>query len=464
MLMLILSGVLFVAGYGIYALFLGAVDGLPVLPRPWLPVEPHNDPALPPGEREKLIEQAFGKGCDELNRPVKLLLRDKGLILAAGQFTIEPDGRVKFSPFSAALFPKNKEPGPPEINTVRSDFAYFTLDNPVHFPFELADRKVMVVELRGKQGVTITNNRRTAQKNDDLEIHVAISPLFYEEQRHLIWTDGFVQLHDYQSQPKPPETRGRGMKTHLAADPGVNPAKPANAPAKPKNEGIGNVELIELLSSVEMHLYVDASDGFLGGPDAAQTPKPVAGQPVQKDHVFIRTAGTFTYDPNKELAIFDGPAKSRGGLLGNHPEQVLVSRKLREEKFDQLVSNHLKVHFRKKASPPAGAPPPQPGLGGGDKEIEKGIRTVEPGQKVTLTMDSPNLEADGTELQYHCAVPGTGPRTVLTGSPMRAVKDGHKIQAPLLDLTGADKAGNGQRGFAQRSEERRVGKECRSRW
>jgi len=335
-----MSAILFVMSYGVYALFLGAVDGLPVLPAEWGVPDPMVPQVFPPGERERLIEKAFGKNCDELNRPVKLLVRDKGMIVSAGQFSIETDGRVKFSPFSAAMFPKNKDGGYPEIDTVRADHAYFTLDEPVQFPFELPNRKVMAVELRGPQGVTITNNRRTPEKSDDIVIHVAISPLFYEDQRNLIWTEGFVKLQDFQSQPEPTTVTGKGMKIHLTPGSGPNKPKGAEVAAKPKGDAVNNIELIELLSSVNMHLYVDPRDGFLGGPDAAQAPKPKAGQPSQKDHVFIRTAGTFTYDPNKELAFFDGPAKNRGGAVGQHPEQVLVSRELPGKKFDQLVSNH----------------------------------------------------------------------------------------------------------------------------
>ena len=92
----------------------------------------------------------------------------------------------KLSPFSAALFPKGRRDGKfPEINTVKCDFAFLTLDEPVKLPSELANRKVTAIELRGNSGVTLTNNRRTPDKSDDIEVFVARSPLFYEESRNL---------------------------------------------------------------------------------------------------------------------------------------------------------------------------------------------------------------------------------------------------------------------------------------
>jgi hypothetical protein len=450
-LLLVGALLLFLSGYAVYALFLGGIDGLTQLPPEWLPPDGEAvvPPALPLPLRELMIQQAFGKDCDELRRQIKLLVRDKGLVLAAGEFFIEQDGRVKLAPFSAAMFPKSKDGGKPEIYTVQCDFAFLTLDKPVQYPSELANRKVTAVELRGSQGVTLINNRRTEDfKGDDLEIHITMSPLFYEERRNLVWTDGWVKLQDFQSQPKPTLITAKGMELHLSPDASPNKPRATRAAAKAKGQNTSNIDLLILRSNVNMHFYVDASDGFLGNSDdrpARKAPGPKAMP--EKSHVFIRTLGPFTYDPNKELAWFDSPPAGAGGLLAAQPEQVFVSREHPEKKFDQLVCDRLALHFRKKSASAKAAP--QDPAHGSDKEIESAVATVRPGQKVTLTMDTENLEAYGSELHYHCADPGHGPQTMLKGAPMRAIKDGNKIKAQELHLTANDRDGKGQRVYAK---------------
>ncbi len=72
--------------------------------------------------------------------------------------------------------------------------------------------------------------------------------------------------------------------------------------------------------------------------------------------------------------------------------------------------------------------------------------------EVTLSMDTENLVAWGTELFYRSPTATTGPQTILRGSPakrMHAVKDGHTIEAQDLHLIGADKYGNGQQVIAK---------------
>jgi hypothetical protein len=457
--MLFVSLLILLGGYGVYAVVFGGIDGLPPLPVGMGP-DPVIEDAFEPEEglREKMLRQAFGPNAEELKRQIRLLVRDKGMVMSAGQFEIVEDGRVKFSPFSAALYPKNKDGGYPEINTVQCDFAFLTLDKPVQTPSELANRKVTAVELRGgTRGVTIINNRRTDAKSDDIEVHVSTSPLHYDERKNLIWTEGWVKLQDFQSQPKPTVITAKGMHMQLSADAGPNRPKQANPAPRPKGEGIANIERLVLHSNVNMHLYVENGDGFLGtgeAPPADAAPvKPVAlfvgppKPPPEKSHVFIRTNGPFTYDLTQELAWFDCPPVLKGGVLPAEPEQVLASREHPEKKFDQLLCDHLKLQFRKKAVPP-GQPPPQDNTTG-NKEIETAIATARPGQKVTLTMDTENLEADGEELHYYAADPSRGPKTILKGRPMRAIKEGHKIRARELQLTGADKHGKGRQAYAK---------------
>src|SRR5207253_1891268 len=132
-------------------------------------------------------------------------------------------------------------------------------------PTELANRKIVAVELRGSRGVTLINNRRSPEKTDDIELLVRMSPLYYEERRDLVWTDGFVQLLDMQTQPRPTMIKAKGMELHLAKEVSPNRPKAAKAPAK-KGENVSGVELVVLRSNVDMHLWVEPGDGFLAGP------------------------------------------------------------------------------------------------------------------------------------------------------------------------------------------------------
>jgi hypothetical protein len=444
----------FLSGYSVYAFFLGGIDGLPPLPLEYAPrTGPAEKIEIIVGLREKMIEQAFGPDCEELRRHIRLLVKDKGMILSAGQFSIETDGRVKFEPFSAALFSKTKEGEYPEINTVKCDFAFLTLDKPVQVPSELANRKVMAVELRSiRDKVKLTNNRRTPAKNDDVEVEIAMRPLYYEDRTNLIRTDGYVHLKDFQSQPRPTEIKALGMELHLSPDSSPNKPRVAKTPTQPKGEGVNSVELIVLRQTVEMHLWVDTNDGFLGREETPPGAKPVgkAEAPPPKSQVFIKTPGPFTYDLTKELAWFDSPPVLKGGVLPASPQRVLVSRWHPESKTDQIDCDHLKLQFRKKAVSPGAkknvAPADSPT---GDKEIEWAIATSRPGQQVTLAMDTQGLEAYGYEMHYYAEEPGRGPKTIVKGSPMRAVKDFHKIRARELHLTANDKDGKGQAAYAK---------------
>ncbi len=353
----------------------GQLVGLPPLPPEFVEDSDENGPPPPKQEsqRETMLRQAFGAGSEEMSRPIRLLVRDKGMVVSAGQFSIEVDGRVKFAPFSAAIFPKHKDGGYPEINTFQCDFAFLALDKPVQMPWELVNRELTAVELRGGggRGVKIINNRRTPEENDDLEVIVTQAPLFYEARRNLIWSDGYVKLCDFQSQPKPTVVIGRGMEMHLAPDSGPN---------KPNVEDIGKVELLILRSNVSMYFYLDSYEGFLDGNDAAPAPKMPGGAQVRivqaeghrsrhndlagvraeptknppdkisPEKFRISTNGTFTYDATKGLAWFDSAPRSKDGTP---PMQVLVSRDDPTEPYDQILCDHLKLQFRKNTRPSA---------------------------------------------------------------------------------------------------------------
>ena len=448
--LILLGGLaLFISGYLVYAYFLGGIDGLPLLSEEYLPDK--NGPGvtiqepIPDGESEKKLKWAFGPECEELRRPIKLDLRSKGVFLAASQFDIEPDGRVKLSPFSAALFPKSKGEVFPEINTVQCEFAYLTLDRPVANLTELSNRKIVGVELRGNRGVTMVNNRRSAEKNDDIELLITNGPLFYEEAKDLIWTDGYVQLLDTQTQPHPTKITAKGMELKLAANTGPNRPKASKTKAK---SDASDVEMLTLKSNVDMHLYVDASSGFLAGPGDFKNKQIVSKAPAaEKSQVTIKTNGPFHYDVPKKLAWFDSPPVPKGTVPAA-PEQVLVSREHKigdSKKYDQLLCDHLELQFREKPAVEGKTPREGQAM---SKDIDTALATTR-SKDLVLTMDTENLEAYGSELHYRSPTATTGAQTILKGSPLRAVKDGHKIEARELHLISADKIGNGQQAFAK---------------
>ena len=55
---------------------------------------------------EFLLDHAFGERCQELGYPIKLSVQGQEILLATDQALIEPDGRLKLSPFSVAVFKK----------------------------------------------------------------------------------------------------------------------------------------------------------------------------------------------------------------------------------------------------------------------------------------------------------------------------------------------------------------------
>ncbi len=198
-LILIAGTMLFLFAFVLYDLFLGGYDGLPPLPPDYVnnPEWERDKWSPDPTDDEKKMAMAWGRESDEARRPFILNIGSKGMLLSVDKFEIEPDGKVKLSPFSVALFPKKKgDTSYPEINTIQCDFAYLTLDRPVSNFTELTSRRVIAIELRGSSGVTIVNNRRTPEKNDDIEVTIKSAPVYYEERTNKIWSEGFVKLLD----------------------------------------------------------------------------------------------------------------------------------------------------------------------------------------------------------------------------------------------------------------------------
>jgi lipopolysaccharide export system protein LptA len=464
-LLLVVGFALFFTTYEIYAHFLGGIDGLPPLPEAYWPSdEPPIDLSKLPvrkNEADLKLSQAFGEDCQEVKeRTIKLVVSTRGLVLAANQFTIEPDGRVKLTPFSIAIFGKDRPDFKyPDINTVRANEAYLTFDRPVSSPTEIGNRKIVGGELRGT--ITINNNRRTPEKNDDIQVTIGDKPLFYREADHRVWTDGTVELLDTQSRPNPTKINAVGMELYLTTT-----ASPAKGGKKGKGETISGVDRILLKKNVKMHLYVDARSGFLGDgrpagaanaePRGAARPpaKTAPGSPgprppePEKAHVMIDTDGPFHYDLRTEVATFDTPPRRPRGSAPLGRDQVLVYRehelgKGQGQQYDQLLCDHLKLQFRRK-------PGTDPRAGRDSQSVDREIESAHAtGQEVVLSLDTEHLEARGTDLVYHCPTADRGPETTLKGNPLQATKDCNVIHASELWLLGSAQKGGPQRATAR---------------
>ena len=428
----------------VYVVFVGG-DTLPPLPAMFMPRQAdaaieEKGPAM--GENELRIRQAFGNESKEIERKSKVWSASKGVVLAFDTFTKEDDGRVRFAPFSAAIFPKDKAPKAfPEINIVQCEYALVTFDQPIGSLAELSRRKVIAVELGGRGGVKLANNRRTLANNDDLELRIRDGgKLYYEEARNLIWTESHIQLLDTQSKPRPTEITAQGMEILLAKDASINAppkdkgAKPAPAAKAPDASPFGGIERVTLKSNVDMHLHVDNGSAFMN-PGADATKKPKAGT-EEKSHIHVKTNGKFVYELTKEHARFDAPEAN-----GQLADRVTVTRHLGgAPRVDTLVCDQFDLHFRKKAAN-------EPGAGG--KEIDFAIALAKPGQFVDLKVESEEMQAFGSEMRYYRADLNHGPRTILKGSPVRAMRQGHQIECGELHLTAATKDGEGQEVFAK---------------
>lgn len=269
---IVVGGVLlFSFFFAFYNRLLGDIDGLPPLPIKYLPQKGENVPSPPgPDSTDIKFNESFPKEkdkefCPETTWPIKVFLGSRGLGLAAEKFIIEPDGKVKLTPFSLCIYPKTRTEGKfPEINTIQCKVAIFTLDRPVKDLMELANRKIVKLELRGDEGVKFVNNRGTQTKTDDIEVTIKNAPVFYDETLNLIWSDGLVQLVE-RAIPNPTEVYGTGFELHLVRESSNKQEKNAG---KAKGEGVSGVASLALLSKVHMILYVDPRSGFLADPQA----------------------------------------------------------------------------------------------------------------------------------------------------------------------------------------------------
>ncbi len=445
------SFVFFTILFGFYFHFLGYLDGLPELPREFWPDSTVRaaPPSTPPLNDETL-QKAFGEGCEELSRPIRLFLRTKGLAFAVKKFEILPDGRVKLTPFSAVIYGKNATGSYPEINTIQSEIAFLTLDRPIASLSELGSRKITAVQLVSSDAIKISNNHRTPEMSDDINVRIEkvlpseTASLFYDDSTSLIKTEDMVKMEDRKTFP-PTKIEALGMEIQLTRE-----GAGAKGKAGGKGESVNGVEWLLLKKFVDMNLYTDPNSGFMADPQREAgkdaNDKSAPGAPAAKSHIVIKTDGSLHYDLIQEIARFKCDPNSQAN---NEVKVTKVHDDLPGFHMDddQIKCEDLELHFRQKAAAPVvGGKANQTGDKGGEKEIDTAIAK---GKEVHVSMESEKLKAFGTEMFYRSAVEGKGPETRITGQPMYAIKDGHKITAPELHLVGGDKKGVGQHAEAK---------------
>jgi lipopolysaccharide export system protein LptA len=470
--LLLAAGIsVFLAGYTVYAFFLGGIDGMPPLPEKFLrsdkPMATRVSATDEP-EIDKKLRVAFGKDCPQLKKHFRFEVRNKGIVVAAGDMSFkEDDGRVKMEDFSIALFKSGDESSgklniddenndnAPEITTITSDLAFLSFVDEhgkflkIESATDMNKGKISGAELRGKtNNIIIINNRRTKNKNDDLEVIVK-EPLFYDEPSEKIWTKGYVKLLDKKSQPNPTTISGLEMVMHLVKD---SPAekKQANARGSKVKNDLNGVDRIELKSTVEMDLYTEASSDFMTSGDNPSAKKKTKEQAPEKAHIKITTGGPFVYDVPKDTARFESPpAKTEASF----PDQVKVQRWVlgdetehpQDIKCDQLLCDVLTLKFRRRTE----TAKTSKSDGGSDREIESAQATARPGMDVVLVLDSNNLDCTCQQLDFQGPAEGRGARTVLRGEPLKAGKDGTQMTCRELQLFSANQEGLGQKMVAQ---------------
>lgn len=476
-----LIGLLAVAvGYFGYARLLGTLDGLPPLPahfdREAIGGPPAGHSGLISTSLDRKFEEAFGPGCPELRYPIKLDMKQRGILLAAMAFRIIKEGPregwIEMYPLSlAAVNEKRAEGGVHEINTVYADVAYIKFDRPIKSMGDFDNRKMAEVELHAdpearsrdprKGRIRLNNNRHTADRNDDIEM-VTPGPVYYVAepppgQPH-IYTFTPVQVFDYQNTglpepnrevPQEPTVSGVGLRVFLTREAKDKPAKPGEKP-KPKKKDerapISGVESVGLDHKVEMNLWTDASSSFIAPAAGPAEKKPEAKKkepapPAAKRLLTVRTNGPFRYEMTKELAHFERPPVPRPGVIDD--QHVTVARAGRVTGQDLLDCEFLDIQLERRKADAAkkDTPPPPPKKDGakagadGDLEV-KSIRAW--GERVVISSDSDSLFATGAELVHDA----DAHMTVLKGGPdqqVQAVKQGNLLRGSEMHLFGDGK-------------------------
>lgn len=424
--MLALGWALFLVAFTGYSTVMGGIDGMPPLPKAYWPRQASELPPLPERPASRVVarlQQAFGAECPEIHRQIKLELASRGMVFAADHFKIEPDGRVCLTPLSVVMFSKDKgDPRPPEVTTIRGQVAFLRFDRPVTQYTEIGSRKIVAADLSGS--IELTNNRRTPERADDLSVYIPTGPVYYSDEKKLIWSEDSVHLVDNQSRPRPSEVRGKGLEIELTPEAPAPKTPGTQAQArKQKSDGIGGIRRMTLKRAVDMHLVVREDSGFLANgapPKPSSTPvKPGAEETAL---VVVKTPGPFTYlfRPEREgdLAIFEA-GKAGGSVL---PGDVTVTR-LHEAKgtIDQIICSNLELVLRRKGGNGSAS-------AGKSHDIDRARAT---GPEVVLTSDAEKLEARGEDFTYEATIA----RTTLKGAKgMTANLDGNLLKARALEV------------------------------
>jgi lipopolysaccharide export system protein LptA len=455
--LLIIGIAAFGVAFGIYARFLGWIDGLPELPDE-LTIRRAESEGVAPlvyNAAETKLQQAFGPDCLEVGDGYqwRLKFRAEGMVLAFGEMKTDPEGRVRLSPFSLATF---KDRGQfPEINTVHADVAFLEFDRPVKSIPEISDRRIIGCQLetdpqaltndprRGR--IFIINNRATASPDDDLVLETP-GPLVYREAaqpnlpldkaRPQLETAAVVHMVDRRGGPDSTVITAQGMKVFLNVEnekPGLVKKSKSRGPA------VSGVRRVILPSNVDMNLWSDSNDGFLASPTKATAPQQTPKPATERNHVRIITPGQFVYDvlPDGDLARFDRLPPSATPLPNCVRVVRPVATKPGVELNDQLECDALELRFApKENSPPAPGKPVAKSPAATPADDRQSISWAHAwGQFIVLTSDSDKLEAHGNDLVYDAKTKAT----TLKGVPeMVALKDGNEIHAPELIMFQAD--------------------------
>jgi lipopolysaccharide export system protein LptA len=424
----------------------GRMNGLPPLPEAFWPPEDGEvitgPPPRDPGQGlAKKIKMAFGPDCEELKRPIRLDLQSKDMVLCAGRFVVD-EGRVMLEPVSVAVFGKDKGDGRPvEINTIKGKIAWLDFNRPVTTFGDIGSRTITKAEIHSY--IEVRNNRRRAERDEDLFLQINTGPLYYTEATHRVWTHDHIWLTDYKSKPRPHIIKGKGMEMDLHVEES-DPRKPAkgNKPTSAKGS-VSGVNWVMLHADVDMELHIDGKSGLLttaGPPKQAAPGKPAGKEPPkaeEKAKLLIRSPGPFRYDIRKDhdLAQFDAtPAAAAGPMRQAHH---VVATRINETTGarDELVCKHLTLRLhRRDATAEKG-----PAVKHADKAEEKAGENVEietvhatsPTREVVLTSDTEKLIARGNDF-FHDAIKGL---TIMKGEPEVDVeKDSSRIFARELHL------------------------------
>ncbi|MFM7151593.1 MAG: hypothetical protein ACKO23_17345, partial [Gemmataceae bacterium] len=430
---------------------LGRIDGLPPLPEVYWPDISGSDiptPMVRNGQLQNKLKLAFGANAKESNWAIRLDIHSRNMLLAAEQFEVR-DGRVCLTPVSVAIMGKEKNDGlPPEIHTIRGEVAYLKFDRPVTNFSEIASRKIVEAELSGR--IEVVSNRRRLERDQDLRITIPTGTVYYREDTHRIWSEGYVMLEDFKNKPEPHRITGKGLEMELLTE--TPPNKPGQR--KENKETITGLKWVALMSAVRMDIYVEGGGSLMAAnPSPAATPAPAPAKPAPakpapaRAHLRITTPGQFRYELNKDfdLARFDvnqakqaskpatpaSPAK-----LPQHVEAVRTN--LVTGLTDHLVCEQLTLRLKRKektaASGPGKAPPPKKGASSESSmeavEIETVRASAPAGKSVVLISNADRLSARGQDF-FHDTVKQV---TILQGAPVEVEKDDSRMLAREVRL------------------------------